>query len=142
MSITPPGTSYTRAAAATATQTPAAQTSTAAKQSTLNYDTFLKLLLAQMKNQDPTAPMKSTDYMAQLATFSQVEQSVNANSKLDALLTSSRLSQAGDLVGHTITSADKAVTGTVTSVQVVNDGLVAHLNTGEDVRYEPGLTVS
>lgn len=40
----------------------AARTASAAKSSTLNYDTFLRLLMAQMKNQDPTAPMKSTDY--------------------------------------------------------------------------------
>src|SRR3712207_8435764 len=41
---------------------------------TLFRSNFLKLLMAQMKNQDPTEPMKSTEYMAQLATFSQVEQ--------------------------------------------------------------------
>jgi flagellar basal-body rod modification protein FlgD len=118
------------------------RTAAAAKQTTLNYDNFLKLLLAQMKNQNPTDPMKSTEYMGQLATFSQVEQSVNINSKLDALLTSSTLSQAGNLVGHTVTSADKSITGTVVSVQVANNGLLAHLDNGKDVPYEPGMTVS
>lgn len=118
------------------------RTAAAAKQTTLNYDNFLKLLLAQMKNQNPTDPMKSTEYMGQLATFSQVEQSVNINSKLDALLTSSTLSQAGNLVGHTVISADKSVTGTVVSVQVANNGLLAHLDNGKDVPYEPGMTVS
>ncbi|KIU35581.1 flagellar basal body rod modification protein [Methylobacterium radiotolerans] len=122
-------------AAARTTAAPAATTAT------LNYDNFLKLLLAQMKNQNPTDPMKSTDYMAQLATFSQVEQSVNMNSKLDALLTSSTLSQAGGLVGHTVTSADKTLTGTVVSVEVASNGLLAHLDNGKDVRYEPGMTV-
>ncbi|AIQ89853.1 Flagellar basal-body rod modification protein FlgD [Methylobacterium oryzae CBMB20] len=98
--------------------------------------------MAQMKNQDPTAPMKSTDYMGQLATFSQVEQSVNMNSKLDALLTSSSLSQASNLIGHTVTSADGSVTGTVTSARVTKDGLIVHLDSGQDVPYESGLTVS
>lgn len=120
----------------------AARTAPAAKPSTLNYDTFLRLLMAQMKNQDPTAPMKSTDYMGQLATFSQVEQSVNMNSKLDALLTSSSLSQASNLIGHTVTSADGSVTGTVTSARVTKDGLIVHLDSGQDVPYESGLTVS
>ena len=122
-------------AAARTTAAPAATTAT------LNYDNFLKLLLAQMKNQNPTDPMKSTDYMAQLATFSQVEQSVNMNSKLDALLTSSTLSQAGGLVGHTVTSADKTLSGTVVSVEVASNGLLAHLDNGQEVRYEPGMTV-
>lgn len=120
----------------------AARATPSAKQSTLNYDTFLKLLLAQMKNQDPTAPMKSTDYMSQLATFSQVEQSVNMNSKLDALLTSSSLSQASSLIGRTVTSVDGFATGTVTSARVTKDGLIVHLDTGREVPYESGMTVS
>ena len=63
-------------------------TETAAKSSVgdLDYNAFLKLLIAQMKNQDPTKPMDSTAFMAQLATFSQVEQSVSTNTKLDSLL--------------------------------------------------------
>ncbi|SFJ51513.1 flagellar hook assembly protein FlgD [Methylobacterium brachiatum] len=114
----------------------------AEKSTTLNYDNFLRLLLTQMKNQDPTAPMKSTEYMGQLATFSQVEQSVNANSKLDSLLKSASMTQAQGLVGHTITSADDKVSGEVTSVQVTDDGVVAHLKTGEDIPYGPGVKVS
>lgn len=109
---------------------------------TLNYNNFLRLLLAQMKNQDPTAPMKSTEYMGQLASFSQVEQSVNTNNKLDSLLKSTSLTQAQGLVGRTITSADNSVTGQVTSVQVTDTGVVAHLNNGKDIPYGPGLTIS
>ncbi|AYO81860.1 flagellar hook assembly protein FlgD [Methylobacterium brachiatum] len=114
----------------------------AEKSSTLNYDNFLRLLLAQMKNQDPTAPMKSTEYMGQLASFSQVEQSVNANNKLDSLLKSSSMTQAQGLVGRTITSADDKVSGKVTSVQVTDTGVVAHLDTGTDIPYGPGLKIS
>ena len=48
----------------TAANTPASQPQAA----TVDYQAFLKLLVAQMKNQDPTSPMESTDYVAQLAT--------------------------------------------------------------------------
>jgi flagellar basal-body rod modification protein FlgD len=125
-------------------QQPAVQSRTAraGKLNTLNYNNFLTLLLTQMKNQDPTNPMKSTEYMGQLATFSQVEQSVNINSKLDALLTASSLAQAGSLVGSTVTSADKSVTGRVVSAHVTDDGLVAHLDNGKDVTCGSGVTVS
>ena len=64
-----------------------------------------------MKNQDPTSPMDSTQYVAQLAAFSQVEQSVQINSKLDQMLQSSALAQADSLIGRTITSADGKITG-------------------------------
>ena len=130
------------AAKAAAAKAAADKKAAAAKQTTLNYDNFLKLLMAQIKNQNPTDPMKSTEYMGQLATFSQVEQSVNTNSKLDALLASSAMSQAGNLVGRSVTSADQKTTGTVTSVEMTKDGLVAHLDSGKDVPYEVGMTVS
>ena len=45
------------------------QSGTDASNASLNYDSFLKLLVAQMKNQDPTEPMDAAQQMAQLATF-------------------------------------------------------------------------
>ena len=45
---------------------------TAAQQNTLDYNSFLKLLLQQMKSQDPTQPVDQTQMLAQLASFSNV----------------------------------------------------------------------
>ncbi|MGO4740435.1 flagellar hook assembly protein FlgD [Bosea sp. 2KB_26] len=109
--------------------------------SAVSYDAFLGLLLTQLKNQDPTAPMESTDYMAQLASFSQVEQQTKTNGKLDALLTSSALSQADTVIGRTVTSADGKVTGEVASVKVYSDGLVATTVDGKEIILSPGITV-
>lgn len=124
------------------TSTAQAQTTSAAKSSTVTYDNFLRLLLTQMKNQDPTDPMKSTDYMAQLATFSQVEQTVKTNEKLDAMLSSYALSQADSVIGRTVTTADGEVSGTVTSVKITSQGAVASLSTGWEVLLGPGIVVS
>ncbi len=123
---------------AAATQSTASSSST----STLNYDAFLRLLLEQLKNQDPTEPMKSTDYMAQMATFSQVEQTVKSNAKLDALLASSTLNQASGVIGKTVTSSDGTVKGTVSSVLITNDGAVANLANGKQVLLGPGVVIS
>jgi flagellar basal-body rod modification protein FlgD len=109
---------------------------------TATYDNFLKLLMAQMKNQDPTEPMKSTEYMAQLATFSQVEQTVQSNAKLDALLASSALSQADSVIGRTVTTADGKISGKVDSVIITNEGAVAKLTGGAKVLLGPGIVVS
>ena len=109
---------------------------------TATYDNFLKLLMAQMKNQDPTEPMKSTEYMAQLATFSQVEQTVQSNAKLDALLASSALDQAGNVIGRTVTTADGKISGKVESVFITNEGAVAKLTGGANVLLGPGIVVS
>jgi flagellar basal-body rod modification protein FlgD len=110
--------------------------------STVNYDNFLKLLMAQMTNQDPTEPMKSTDYMAQLATFSQVEQTVKSNSKLDALLASSAWSQADSVIGRTVTTADGKISGQVSSVTITSEGAVAKLTGGKQILLGPGIIVS
>ena len=54
--------------------------------SSSDFKTFLTLLTAQMRNQDPLKPMDSTAFVAQLASFSSVEQQVKTNSKLGELL--------------------------------------------------------
>ena len=77
--------------AASGAQTYGNGTQQVAAPQTVDYQAFLRLLVAEMKNQDPTSPMESTDYVAQLATFSQVEQSVQANAKLDQILQRPRL---------------------------------------------------
>lgn len=109
---------------------------------TADYNAFLQLLVAQLKNQDPTEPMKSTEYLAQLASFSQVEQSTRTNAKLDALLTSSALAQVDGLIGRTVTSPDGEVTGKVVSLRLYSDGLLAKLDNGTELPVVPGLTIS
>ena len=66
----------------------AAQEETAAESVSSDYEDFLILMTTQMKNQDPLKPMDSTEFVSQLAQFSGVEQQVNMNTKLDALLNS------------------------------------------------------
>ena len=50
-----------------------------------DYDVFLQLLTAQVKNQDPLDPMSSDDFSSQLAQFSAVEQQVKTNDLLESL---------------------------------------------------------
>lgn len=51
-----------------------------------DFDTFLSLLTAQLRNQDPLEPVNSTDFVAQLAQFSAVEQQVQTNNVLTGIL--------------------------------------------------------
>lgn len=78
-------------------------TSTAAAAGTLSsqsdFQTFLTMLTEQMKNQDPLNPMNASDYAAQLATFSNVEQATYTNELLTALLNQGGLSDLGGWVG-------------------------------------------
>ena len=63
-----------------------------------DFETFLKMLTTQIKNQDPLNPMEGTDFAVQLATFSGVEQQVQTNQLLQQLL-SKGTNGLGDLSG-------------------------------------------
>ena len=133
----------------TATQAAASAGSTAATVSakdqsaaTLDYTTFLRLLIAELKNQDPTKPMDSAQYIGQLASFSNVEQAVKTNAKLDAMMSSLALTQAEGFIGRTVTAADDSVSGKVTSVRVTADGALATLDNGYELLLAPGIKVA
>ncbi len=116
-------------------------TNDAAKAATVDYDAFLKLLVAQLKNQDPTNPTDSAEFMAQLASFSTVEQGIKMNTKLDSMITSLALTQADGLIGKTVTSSDGKISGVVDSVRIVSGGAVALLTNGKQLPLEAGITV-
>jgi flagellar basal-body rod modification protein FlgD len=61
---------------------PAASNSTSSS-ALANESTFLQLLVAQIKNQDPTQPMDSTAFLSQLAQFSQLEQLVGIRKDIE-----------------------------------------------------------
>ena len=120
----------------------AAQTSsTDANTASIDYNAFLQLLIAQMKNQDPTKPMDSSQFMAQLASFSNVEQGIKMNQKLDSLMTSLALTQVDGVVGRNIVSADGSVAGKVAALRVVSGGSVAVLEDGREITLGPGVTI-
>ena len=89
----------------------------------MGKDVFLKLLVAQMRYQDPGNPVDSSQMMSQTATFSQVEkleQLVNQNASMLVLQESAT---AGALVGRTATYTDTtgaSKSGVVTAVQLAS----------------------
>ncbi len=87
----------TNAASSVSTETKKSDTA-------LGKDDFLQLLVAQMKYQDPLEPTSNTEYIAQYATFSQVEQMQNMSQSMD-------LSRASSLVGKTVQITTKSESG-------------------------------
>jgi len=98
---------------------PQSETRTTPLGGELGKDAFLKILLAQMRNQDPLNPTDSTAMIAQLAQFSSLEQMQNLNTKIDQLLTVQLLGELSGLVGKTVSFSgenDEVWQGTVQSL--------------------------
>lgn len=84
------------------------------KADALGKDSFLTMLVAQLQNQDPLNPMDGTDFSAQLAQFSQLEQLINLNDSMESLAKSYAEKSEGDAVGY----IGKQVTGKVDTMTV------------------------
>src|SRR6476661_691032 len=83
-------------AAATASTGAAASTGNAALNSlSANFGDFLKLLMTQLQNQDPTSPLDTNQFTSELVQFSSVEQQINTNTSLTQLI---QLTQAGEVM--------------------------------------------
>jgi len=97
--------------------------------SALDKDQFLKLLVAQLKNQDPTQPQDPTAFIAQLAQFSSLEAQQNTNTKLDSLI----LAQATAGQANASSLIGKQVAFKTNHVQLVaGQSVTAGANLGSD----------
>lgn len=97
----------------------------------MNKDTFLQLLVAQMKYQDPLEPTSNTEYISQFATFSQVEQMQNMAGSME-------LSRASQMVGQEVWIKAEDANGESKYVQgrvdyVVYENGKAYLSVNEEL---------
>ncbi|HHV64785.1 MAG TPA: flagellar biosynthesis protein FlgD [Peptococcaceae bacterium] len=94
----------------------------------LGKDEFLKLLIAQLRNQDPMNPMQDTEFIAQMAQFSALEQTIKMYNSLEAMRTSmnmllnqSLLTQGAALIGKEAVGIDNTgqeVFGRINSIKL------------------------
>ncbi len=80
-------------------------TERAAGNTLLGKDEFLKILVAQLSNQDPLEPLDQAEFIGQMAQFAEVEQTANLNDKVDRLDGYLRFSSAS-LVGSDVSFVD------------------------------------
>lgn len=96
----------------------------------LGQNSFLQLMMQQLQNQDPLSPQDSSQFLAQLAQFTSVEQMTDvaqeqttSNQTLQSLLSMSQTSFEHQLIGTNVQLTDSngnAVSGTVSAIQFVN----------------------
>jgi flagellar basal-body rod modification protein FlgD len=100
-----------------------AQQASAAVQTSLGQEEFLKILLAQLQYQDPLKPLDNQQFLAQLAQFSSLAQTSQLNDRVDTLLTIQATTQSIGLIGKTVevqsATGDVPSVGTVTSLSFI-----------------------
>ncbi|MFD2171354.1 flagellar hook capping FlgD N-terminal domain-containing protein [Tumebacillus lipolyticus] len=100
----------------------------------LDQDAFLKILFAQLANQDPTQPMQDREFIAQMAQFSSLEQMNKVATANLLVVQMSAVSLGSSMLGKTVSypGADgKAVTGVVAAVKMVEG--VVKVQVGEEL---------
>ncbi|MDQ1520121.1 MAG: flagellar basal-body rod modification protein FlgD [Actinomycetota bacterium] len=94
-------------------------------------DTFLKLLVAQLRYQNPMQPQDGSQFLAQTAQFTMVEKLTSLEADTKTQLAANQLLAASGMIGHEIKYQDAQKTdqtGVVTSVKVTADGPVLRIN--------------
>jgi flagellar basal-body rod modification protein FlgD len=110
------------------------------KGNNLGKDEFLKILLAQLSNQDPLNPMKDQDFIAQMATFSSLEQMVNMNESMSKLYSGQMFAnklQYSELIGKDVSWTEVVETegGEPNVIERTSKAVAVHFN-GSDVQVE------
>ena len=100
----------------------------------MNKDTFLKLLVAQMKYQNPQSPTDSSQMLNQSAQFAMVERLENIDKQMTKLASAAEATGAANLLGQKIVatgSNGNDVTGIVTGMRITADGPVMKIGDTE-----------
>jgi flagellar basal-body rod modification protein FlgD len=124
------------------TGSPQSQSQLDVSKASLNYDSFLKLLLQQLKSQDPTSPVDQKETLAQLASFSNVEQTIKLNQKLDTMLDQQRIGQASSVIGKHVKSLVADEEGIVQSVEILQGKMFALLESGAKLELSNDIRIS
>jgi flagellar basal-body rod modification protein FlgD len=93
---------------------------------TLGKDDFLRLLVVQLENQDPTSPLDDREFIAQMAQFSALEQMTEMNRTLSNIVTNAKINLSYSLLGRQVEVIDRT-TG------MIESGMVSEVSFGSGV---------
>jgi flagellar basal-body rod modification protein FlgD len=117
--------------------------------SRLGKDEFLKILMAQLQNQDPLNPMEDKEFIAQMAQFSTLEQTTNMTSMLEKFITTQKQSDSilkySEMIGKRVewkNAEEETGSGIVKSIKQSETGIILELESGKEISSDIVTKVS
>jgi flagellar basal-body rod modification protein FlgD len=111
----------------------------------LDSTDFLKLMLAELTNQDPLEPMKNQDLLNQISSIRSLESQTSLTETLASLQTSGQLGSAAGLIGRQVSGLSASgdpVGGTVDRVRLVEGKVVLRLADGTQMPFEKLIEIT
>ncbi len=111
----------------------------------LKTDDFIKMMVTQLQNQDPTDPVKNQDLLAQMSQIGQLQSSEDLQTSLKGLVLQNSLGAAGNLIGKMVQGLDtdgSKMGGLVTSVKVVDNNVSLELDNGQTLDLSRVTSIS
>jgi flagellar basal-body rod modification protein FlgD len=106
---------------------------------------YMKLLIAQMQNQNPLEPMSNTEMASQMAQFSQLEQLENLNTSFSSVMKNTQMTYANSLLGQRVVYADsngKYVGGTVKAVGKDGDNILLRVGDADSTTNDAEVNLN
>ncbi len=115
------------------------------KFASLSSSEFVKIMLSELKNQDPLSPQDSSKMLEQLSSLRNIESQTSLQDSLKDLVSQNQISSAGALIGKSVEGLDASnnkVTGLVTSVRVTDSKATLELDNGKSLEMSRVTAVS
>src|SRR5438034_4305448 len=102
----------------------------------LKAEDFIKMMVTQLQNQDPTNPAKNDELLAQMSQIGQLQASNTLTDSIKGMVLQNQIGSAGNLIGKTVQGVDdlnNVVSGVVNSVKVNQDSVSLELDNGKSL---------
>lgn len=107
----------------------------------LGKNEFLKLLVAQLRYQNPLRPLEDKEFISQLAQFNSLEQMINLNTSFEKMVSWQKLLQASSLIGKKVLAkTPDDIVGVVSQVMII-DGSVSLVVNNQEVKLEQIISI-
>ena len=102
----------------------------------LKPEDFIKMMITQLQNQDPTEPVKNEQLLAQMSQISQLQSSTTLTSTLQGITLQNSIGSASSLIGKVVAGLDgddDPVNGLVTAIKVKGNDVTLQLDNGKEL---------